>query len=75
MTATALKSETPKTRANNRIDVLLDASARQFAEAGYKATTTRDIAKQVNMQPGSVYYHFKSKGDLLLAAKNCIYFN
>lgn len=67
MAATTLKSENPKTRANNRIEALLDASARQFAESGYKATTTRDIAKNVNMQPGSVYYHFKSKGELLLA--------
>ncbi len=67
MTAATLATESTKTRANNRIDELLDASARRFAEAGYKATTTRDIAKEVKMQPGSVYYHFKSKGELLLA--------
>jgi len=56
-----------RTRANSRLTALLDAAAKQFAEKGYKATTTRDIAKEVKMQPGSVYYHFKSKGELLLA--------
>jgi len=77
MPATAAKEMDPATeistrvlkkrRNNNRVDDLLDAAARLFAEKGYKATTTRDIANAVNMQSGAVYYHFKSKGELLLA--------
>lgn len=38
-----------------------------FATRGYKATTMRDIAAEVGMQPGSLYYHFASKQELLQA--------
>ncbi len=61
------RSLTKKRRTNNRLDPLLDAAARQFADKGYRATTTRDISAAAHMQSGSVYYHFKSKGALLLA--------
>ena len=46
---------------------MLDAAASQFAAKGYRETTIRDIAKAVDMLPGSVYYHFASKRALLLA--------
>ncbi len=45
----------------------MDAAARLFAAQGYRATTIRDISGAVGMLPGSVYYHFPSKEDLLLA--------
>ena len=54
-------------RTNNRVIPLLDAAASQFAAKGYRETTIRDIAKAVDMLPGSVYYHFASKQALLLA--------
>jgi len=38
-----------------------------FAQRGYAATSIRDIAEGVNMLPGSVYCHFASKEELLLA--------
>ncbi|MDR7093959.1 TetR/AcrR family transcriptional regulator [Hydrogenophaga laconesensis] len=46
---------------------LLDAAARLFARSGYAATSMRDIATEVKMLPGSLYYHFASKEELLLA--------
>ncbi len=55
------------TRSNSRNDALLDAAAELFAAQGFKATSMRDIAKAVGMLPGSIYYHFASKDDLLLA--------
>ena len=54
-------------RANSRNEALLDAAADLFAEQGFKATSMRDIAKSVDMLPGSIYYHFSSKDELLLA--------
>lgn len=54
-------------RQDNRRRCLLDAAARLFAKQGYRATTIRDIGSAVGMLPGSVYYHFSSKHDLLAA--------
>ena len=65
MAATAPKSEA---RGNeNRREALLDAAAAMFAAKGYDGTSIRDIAGAVGMLPGSLYYHFKSKEELLLA--------
>ena len=36
-------------------------------EKGFSATSTRDIARVSGMLPGSLYYHFSSKEDLLVA--------
>jgi AcrR family transcriptional regulator len=54
-------------RADNRLPHILDAAARLFREKGYAATSMRDIAGAVDMLPGSLYYHFASKGELLVA--------
>jgi len=57
----------PKARSNNRRELILDASAVLFVEKGFASTSTRDIARAVGMLPGSLYYHFASKEDLLVA--------
>ena len=54
-------------RSDNRVSTLLDAAARLFAEKGYVATSMRDIAQDCGMLPGSLYYHFAAKEDLLVA--------
>jgi len=54
-------------RADNRLPRILDEAARLFREKGYAATSMRDIAGAVDMLPGSLYYHFASKGELLVA--------
>jgi len=56
-----------KQRENNRAIDLLDAAARLFADQGYHRTTIRDITSSVGMGPGSSYYHFSSKADMLRA--------
>lgn len=53
-------------RQDNRRLQLLDAAARLFRTHGYHATSMRDIARAVGMLPGSIYYHFPSKDELLL---------
>ncbi len=56
-----------KTRSNNRREQVLDAAAMLFVAKGFSGTSTRDIAKATGMLPGSLYYHFQSKEDLLVA--------
>ena len=51
----------------NRRQALISAAAQLFHRKGYDATSTREIAARVNMQPGSPFYHFGNKQDLLLA--------
>jgi AcrR family transcriptional regulator len=54
-------------RQSNRRQPLLEAAARQFLRHGFAAASMRDIAADAGMQPGSIYYHFPSKADLLIA--------
>jgi AcrR family transcriptional regulator len=54
-------------RADNRLPLLLDAAARLFGERGFHGTTIRDVVRGVDMLPGSLYYHFAAKEDLLAA--------
>ncbi len=61
--ARAARSTTP--RADNRLPAVLDAAAALFAARGYSATSMRDIAEVSAMLPGSLYYHFAAKEDLL----------
>ncbi|MCY7317955.1 MAG: TetR/AcrR family transcriptional regulator [Ramlibacter sp.] len=53
--------------ANSRAPQLLDAAAQLFCRHGYEGTTVRDIARAVGMLPGSLYCHFATKEDLLVA--------
>ncbi|MFE5027285.1 TetR/AcrR family transcriptional regulator [Streptomyces sp. NPDC056656] len=45
---------------------LLIAAVQAFAERGYHATTTRDIASRAGMSPAALYIHYRTKEDLLL---------
>jgi TetR/AcrR family transcriptional regulator, cholesterol catabolism regulator len=54
-------------RQDNRRQQLLDVAARLFRERGYHVTSMRDIAHEVGMLSGSIYYHFPSKEELLLS--------
>ena len=47
------------------VDRLMEAAAHAFAEKGFHATTTRDIASGAGLSPAGVYVHFGSKEDLL----------
>jgi AcrR family transcriptional regulator len=44
---------------------LLDSAAALFAKKGYDLTSTREIAAQVGINKASLYYHIKTKEDLL----------
>lgn len=48
-------------------DRILDAARYVFAERGFDATTTRDIANAVGLTQGSLYHHFDSREAILVA--------
>lgn len=44
---------------------LLRAAVEAFAERGFHATTTRDIARRAGMSPAALYIHYRTKEELL----------
>ena len=52
---------------DRKIDAIHVAAARRFAEQGYRGTRMADIASDLDMQAGSLYYYFASKEELLVA--------
>lgn len=44
---------------------MIEAAIAAFADRGYHATTTRDIATRANLSPAALYVHFPSKSALL----------
>ncbi|WP_165984382.1 TetR/AcrR family transcriptional regulator [Streptomyces sp. YIM 98790] len=44
---------------------LLLAAVEAFAERGFHATTTRDIAQRAGMSPAALYIHYRTKEELL----------
>ena len=55
------KAEAEKTRQR-----ILMAALDLFAAKGYERTTFEDVAERIRLTKGAVYWHFKSKPDLLL---------
>jgi AcrR family transcriptional regulator len=55
------------TDGRSRRQQILEAAARHFSSAGYHATSMRDIAADVGVLVGSIYYHFESKDALYIA--------
>ena len=62
LTAATLDRFSAKTR-----DKLLEASLILFNERGFSAVTTASIAQQAGVLEGSLWYHFRTKKDILLA--------
>ncbi|MGI9026229.1 MAG: TetR/AcrR family transcriptional regulator [Burkholderiaceae bacterium] len=55
------------TRRHNRLPQLLDEAANAFAKRGYAGASLREIVQPIGMLAGSIYYHFPTKDDLLVA--------
>src|SRR3954462_6168228 len=49
----------------DRKEQIYSTARSMFSERGYHATTVRDIARELNMQGGSLYAHIDSKEDVL----------
>lgn len=48
-----------------KVRALFVAAVETFADRGYHATTTRDIATQADLSPAGLYVHFSSKEQML----------
>jgi len=46
---------------------ILDAATRVFADKGFRAATTKEIAAEAGVSEGTIYNYFDSKYDLLVA--------
>lgn len=46
---------------------ILDAAAAEFRRNGYASVTLKDIAARAGLRAGSLYYHFDTKEELVLA--------
>jgi len=57
---------------DERLEALLIAAARVFADKGYHPTTMRDLARATGMSLAGMYYYVRSKEDLLgLVLERC----
>ena len=45
--------------------IILEAAAKLFRDRGYSATSMRDLAREVRLNPSSLYNHIDSKEDML----------
>lgn len=50
-----------------RRDAILATAASQFRRRGYERTSVREIAQALGMTSGSLFYHFATKEELLVA--------
>jgi AcrR family transcriptional regulator len=68
--------QSPKLPAETRRQQLLESARKLFVKKGFRATTTEEIARNAGLTKGALYFHFKSKEDILFdlvktfAAKN-----
>lgn len=59
--------QSPKLPAEMRREQLLAAAHRLFADRGYRETSIDDIARKAGLTKGAVYFHFRSKEEVLEA--------
>jgi AcrR family transcriptional regulator len=55
---------------DERRNQIMLAAAELFVKRGYAGTSIRDIAERVGLLAGSVYHHFRSKEEILLAVNH-----
>lgn len=51
--------------AEERKSEILDAAGELFAQKGFDGTSTNDILEKVGIARGTLYYHFKSKEEIM----------
>ena len=59
-------TEKPTGSAISTRERILDIALELFTEQGYDKTSLRDIAERLGTTKAALYYHFKSKSDILL---------
>ncbi|MFE7464017.1 TetR/AcrR family transcriptional regulator [Streptomyces sp. NPDC057499] len=57
---------TPQQRRGNTRQRIQDVALELFAEQGYEKTSLREIAERLEVTKAALYYHFKTKEDILV---------
>lgn len=65
--APAMRRAPRRARGQQRVTLILDAAEQLFAEVGYEAATTNEIAARAHTSIGSVYQFFPNKEAILHA--------
>ncbi|WP_354641702.1 ScbR family autoregulator-binding transcription factor [Kitasatospora camelliae] len=71
--ALSRRPEPKQERAQRTRTLVLAAAAELFASKGFPATSITDIAQQVGLTKGAVYFHFKNKEDMAIAVVEANY--
>ncbi|MFI1964142.1 TetR/AcrR family transcriptional regulator [Streptomyces pathocidini] len=58
---------TPQARRGNTRARIQDVALSLFAEQGYEKTSLREIAEHLQVTKAALYYHFKTKEDLVIS--------
>ncbi|MFD7531309.1 MULTISPECIES: TetR/AcrR family transcriptional regulator [unclassified Streptomyces] len=58
---------TPHQRRGNTRQRIQDVALELFAEQGYEKTSLREIAERLEVTKAALYYHFKTKEDILVS--------
>ncbi len=60
-----MRTRTPRWRSRLTLDSILAESARLFNQRGYHGTSLSDIARAFGVSKAALYYHVKSKEDIV----------
>ncbi|MFF1924602.1 TetR/AcrR family transcriptional regulator [Streptomyces sp. NPDC058221] len=58
---------TPQPRRGNTRQRIQDVALELFVEQGYEKTSLREISEQLDVTKAALYYHFKTKEDILVS--------
>ncbi|MFE6978301.1 TetR/AcrR family transcriptional regulator [Streptomyces sp. NPDC057682] len=60
-------SSTPQRRRGNTRQRIQDVALELFSEQGYEKTSLREISEKLDVTKAALYYHFKTKEDILVS--------
>ncbi|MGW5342386.1 TetR family transcriptional regulator [Streptomyces sp. HUAS TT3] len=62
-----MSSSSPQGRRGNTRQRIQDVALELFAEQGYEKTSLREIAERLEVTKAALYYHFKTKEDIIIS--------
>ncbi|MER5932885.1 helix-turn-helix domain-containing protein [Streptomyces sp. NPDC002054] len=60
-------SSSPQSRRGNTRQRIQDVALELFAEQGYEKTSLREIAERLEVTKAALYYHFKTKEEIIIS--------
>jgi AcrR family transcriptional regulator len=60
----------PQVRRSDTRERIQDVALRLFGDQGYEGTSLREIAEELSVTKAALYYHFKTKEDILVSLFN-----